>query len=158
MALDAREEMFAKEYIANCGNAYQAALSSGYADRTAKYAYEWLLDTLPNSTVKRHLPFKPELRKAIDEELEKIASAKSATAQEVVEYVTSVMRGKSESEIIVIEGVGEGCSEARAMTKHPDEKERLKAAEILAKILGLNKEKIDVTGNLGVTIIDDLGE
>ena len=87
-----------------------------------------------------------------------MASAKSATAQEVVEYVTSVMRGKSESEIIVVEGVGEGCSEARAMMKHPDEKERLKAAEILAKILGLNKEKIDVTGNLGVTIIDDLGE
>ena len=153
--LNSKEKSFATEYIINKGNAFQAALAAGYSKSTAKYAYEWLTETLLNSTNKRHLPFKPELKKYIDEQLEKIESAKIADAKEVMEYLTSVLRGESKSEIVVIEGIGEGCSEAKTMQKAPDEKEKLKAADSLAKILGISKEKLDVTTNQ-VILVDSV--
>ena len=44
------------------------------------------------------------------------------------------------------------------MQKAPDEKERLKAAELLGKRMGLFKDKVDLTANIPVIISggDDL--
>lgn len=64
MALKPQEIEFANNYIVD-PNAYQAALKAGYKESTAKYAYEWIAETLSNSTVKRHLPYKPELHEHI---------------------------------------------------------------------------------------------
>lgn len=92
----------------------------------------------------------------IDEQLEKISSEKIATAEEVMEYLTTVLRGESQSEIVVVEGVGDGCSVARTMQKKPDEKEKLKAAELLGKRYGLFTDKLEVDGNAKVVITDDI--
>ena len=81
----------------------------------------------------------------IDEKLKELSDKKVANQQEVLEYLTSVMRGESNSEIVVIEGQGEGVSRAKPMQKLPDEKERLKAAELLGKRMGLFKEKIELS-------------
>lgn len=40
-------------------------------------------------------------------------------------YLTSVMRGQSEADVVVVEGTGDGYSEAKLIKKPPDEKERL---------------------------------
>ena len=96
------------------------------------------------------------VRAYIDERLAEISSQKTAEAQEVMEYLTSVMRGQSEAEIVVIEGYGDGCSEAKRMKKAPDEKERLKAAELLGKRFGLFTDKVSLEGTTKVVIIDDL--
>ena len=88
----------------------------------------------------------------IDEQLEKISSEKIADAKEVMEYLTSVVRGKSSSEIVVVEGIGDGCSIARTMQKQPDEKERLKAAELLGKRYSLFTNKVEVDGVAKVVI------
>lgn len=158
MALNDKERCFANEYIINKGNAYQAALSAGYSVNTARNANEWLTETLKNTdSIRRRLPFKPELKAYIEEQVKQLESEKVATAQEVMEYLTSVMRGESESEIVVVEGCGMGESVARTMMKNPDEKEKLKAAESLAKILGISKEKIDLTANQ-VVIVDEVPE
>ena len=85
------------------------------------------------------------LKNYINEELEKVQSKKVATVQEVMEYLTSVVRGESESEVVVIEGTGDGCSDARTMYKKPDEKEKLKAAELLGKRYGIFSEKMDLS-------------
>lgn len=85
-----------------------------------------------------------DLKNYIDEELKKIQSEKVATVQEVMEYLTSVVRGESESEVVVIEGTGDGYSDARTMYKKPDEKEKLKAAELLGKRYGIFSEKVDL--------------
>ena len=53
-----------------------------------------------------------------------------------MEYLTSVMRGKSQSEIVVVLGNGDGYSKACNINKTPDEKERLKAAELIGKRWG----------------------
>lgn len=158
MALNDKEKCFAAEYIINKGNAYQAALQAGYAVNTSKVAYQWLEEPKTNSNEKRNLPYKPELRKYIDAEFEKMQSEKIATAEEIMEYLTSVIRGESESEVVVVEGQGMGISEAKRIKKKPDEKERIQAAREMGKILGISKEKLDINSNVGVTIIDDIGE
>ena len=57
------------------------------------------------------------------------------------------MRGEIQEEVIVVEGSGDGYSSARVMTKQISEKDRLKAAELLAKRYGIltDKVKLDVT-------------
>ena len=80
-----------------------------------------------------------------------------ADQDEVLKYLTSVMRGESQSEIVVVEGVGDGMSEARAIQKAPDEKERLKAAELLGKRYGLYTEKVEQQVDMDLNIVVDYG-
>ena len=142
-----RQQIFADEYWIDCNatRAYKAAYPNVKKDSVASAAAARLL---ANVKVKTY----------IDEQLEKMHDERTADAKEVMEYLTSVMRGESEAEIVVVEGVGDGASEARRMIKAPDEKERLKAAELLGKRYGLFREKLDVTGTSSVTIIDDLDD
>lgn len=156
--MNPKEKAFVNEYIINGGNAYQAALKAGYAKYTAKMSYQWLEETRPNSTESRHLPYKPYLREAIDERLKEIEDAKIADATEVMQYLTSVVRKESRSQVIVVEGIGEGCSEARLVEKPPDEREALDAAKTLAKIYGLEKNNMNVLAEVGVQIVDDIAE
>ena len=155
--MDDREKLFVKEYIINKGNAYQAALKAGYTKRTATHAYQWLDDGTKTNQVNRRLPYKPKLREAIDAELKKIDSAKTADEIEVMQYLTAVMRKEPRSEVIVVEGVGDGCSAARLMEKPPDEKEALDAAKTLAKIYGLSN-KMELGADMDLTVTIDYGD
>lgn len=141
MTLKPQEQLFATEYIANKGNAYQAAIKAGYKPRTAANAYEWLLETLTNPNQKRHLPYKPELAAAIKAEMERLHTEKTADAQEVIEYLTSVMRGEHTEQTLRL--IGEGVQTIDDI--EVGEKERLKAAEILAKIWGIVNNNVNVT-------------
>lgn len=156
MTLNDKERAFAVEYITNRGNAHQAALKAGYAKATAKHAYEWLVDTQKNPPEKRHLPYKPHLVAFIDAEIAKMDAEKVANAQEVMEYLTNVMRGQSRAAVLCL--VGDGVQDV--IEKPPDEKERLRAAESLAKIHGLLTNKLDVQGALPIVIggEDDLAD
>ena len=156
--MNPKEKAFVNEYIINGGNAYQAALKAGYSRNTAGHASEWLDKTPTNPDGKRHLPYKPYLREAIDARLKEIEDAKIADAKEVMRYLTSVVRKESRSQVIVIEGVGEGCTKARLMEKPPDEREALDAAKTLAKIFGLEKNNMNVLAEVGVQIVDDIAE
>lgn len=75
-----------------------------------------------------------------------------ADALEIMEYWTSVMRGESQSQVVVVEGVGQGCSQARRVMKKPDEKERIAASKELAKRFGLDKpdEMIEIDTEIKV--------
>lgn len=78
-------------------------------------------------------------------------SAKTADAQEVIEYLTSVMRGERKDEVLRF--IGDGYQDTT--TLQVPTKERLKAAELLGKRFGLFAEKVKVDVN-PVTIIDDI--
>lgn len=136
-----RQRKFCDEYLIS-GNGTDAAIKAGYSPKTAKQIATENLSKL-------------DLRAYIDAKLEEISSAKTANAKEVMEYLTSVMRGESTSEIVVVEGVGDGCSEARTMNKAPDEKERLKAAELIGKRYGLFTDKVGIEGAVPVIITGD---
>ena len=58
----------------------------------------------------------------------------------------------------MVEGMGDGISEARRMMKKPDEKERLKAAELLGKRYGLYTDKIEADIDTEIHITIDYGE
>lgn len=141
-----KQKKFADEYLIdlNATRAYRAAYPSVKKDTVAAQAGSRLLR---NVNVKGY----------IDEQLEKIHNQKTADAQEVMEYLTSVMRGESLAEEIVVEGLGDGVSEARRMQKAPSEKDKLKAAELLGKRFGLYTDKIDMDADLDLRITIDYG-
>ncbi|MGN1085418.1 MAG: terminase small subunit [Porcipelethomonas sp.] len=138
-----KQKRFCDEYLIDCNatRAYRAAYPKIKSDAVAAQAASRLLR---NVKVKAY----------IDEQLEKIRSEKVADAQEVMEYLTAVMRGQSRSEIVVVEGEGDGCSSARRVEKAPDEKEKLRAAELIGKRYGLYTDKIeaDIDTELNITI------
>lgn len=142
-----KQKMFADEYLIdlNATRAYRAAYPSVKKDETAAQAGSRMLRNV-------------KVKKYIDERLEEIHDEKTADAKEVMEYLTSVMRGESTSEEIVVEGIGDGMSEARTMEKKPSERDRLKAAELLGKRYGLYTDKVDVDADMGLTIKIDYGD
>ena len=142
--LNPKQKAFADYYI-ELGNAEQAALKAGYSKG---YARAQSYKLLANVGIKTY----------IEEQLEKMESERIASAEEVMKYLTSVMRGETQSEVVVVENVGDFMSEARTMNKAPDEKERLKAAELIGKRYGIwtDKQNIEVQG--AVTFIDDIGD
>lgn len=133
-----KQKRFADEYLIDC-NATQAAIRAGYSEKTARVTAAKMLTNA-------------NIRNYIDEQLAKMHDENIADAEEVMKYLTSVLRGQSESEIVVVEGTGDGCSDARRMTKAPDEKERLKAAELLGKRYGMFTDKVNLEGAVPVII------
>ena len=146
--LTENQKKFCDEYLIDCNatRAYKAVYKTCKKDETASVCSSKLLR---NAKVKKY----------IDEQLEKISSERIADAEEVMEYLTSVMRGESQAEIVVVEGCGDGVTNAVKVSKNPDEKERLKAAELLGKRFGLFKEKVELEAETkGVVIIDDVSK
>ncbi len=138
ITVTAKQRRFADEYLIDC-NATQAAIRAGYSPKTARQIGEQNLSKL-------------DVKTYIDARLEEISSKRIAGSKEVMEYLTSVMRGESSAEVVVVEGEGDGVSTARRVTKAPDEKERLKAAELIGKRYGLFKDSVDVVGAVPVVI------
>lgn len=132
-----RQKKFADEYIIDCNatRAYKAAYPNVKKDNVAGAAGGRLLKNV-------------KIKEYIDKKLAEISSKKTAEASEVMEYLTSVMRGESNSSIVVIDGF----SEAKIMEKPPDEKERLKAAELLGKRFGLFTNNVNLEGAIPVVI------
>ena len=87
-----KQKRFCDEYLIDC-NATQAAIRAGYSPKTAYSIGEENLK-------------KPELKTYIDERLEQLHSEKTADAQEVLEYLTSVMRGEHKEQTLALCGDG----------------------------------------------------
>ena len=136
-----KQQKFADEYLVDLNGT-----------RAYKVAYPHVKNDNVAATNASRLLRNAEIKSYIEAQLEKISSAKTADAKEVMEYLTSVMRSESRSTVCVTVGTGEGCSEARLIEKPPDEKERLKAAELLGKRYGLYTEKMDISGTIPVVI------
>lgn len=136
--LTPKQQRFCDEYLIDL-NATQAAIRAGYAE---KYAHTNANKLLQNTTIKEFI----SARMAEKE------SKLIADQDEVLEYLTAVLRGKTKAEIIVVESTGDFSSKARAVQKAPDEKEKLKAAELLGKRYGLYSEKVNLTGAIPVVI------
>ncbi|CDB29268.1 terminase small subunit [Firmicutes bacterium CAG:137] len=135
--MNARQKRFCDEYLIDC-NAKQAAIRAGYSPKTAY--------SIGNENLN-----KPELKAYIDEQLEKIHSAKIADAEEVMKYLTSVMRGEHTEQVLKL--IGEGVQTVTDIDVSA--KERLKAAELIGKRYGLFTDKVGVEGVIPVVISGD---
>ena len=142
-----KQKRFCDEYLIDC-NAVEAAKRAGYKGQTCLNASRWLD---PNSTEK----YNSEMHKYIQNRLEEMQSKTIASATEVMQYLTSVLRGEESEEVVVVEGCGEGYSSATTMDKAVGARERIKAAELLAKRYGLLTDKIGVEGVVPIVISGD---
>lgn len=136
-----KQKRFCDEYLIDC-NATQAAIRAGYSKKTAK--------SIGQENLTKH-----DIKLYVEQELEKIRDNNIADAAEVMKYLTSVLRGESLAEIVVVEGEGDGCSSARRINKAPDEREKLKAAELLGKRYSLFKDNMTLEIE-PVMIVNDL--
>lgn len=132
--LNPKQKRFADEYLIDL-NATQAAIRAGYAEKTAYSQGQRLL---------KHV----EISEYITEQLEKIHSEKTADAEEVMEYLTSVMRGEHKEEVLRL--VGDGYQEISKMDVSA--KERLKAAELIGRRYALFTDKTDVSVSKPIVI------
>lgn len=144
MKLTEKQKLFCDEYIISL-NATQAAIKAGYAEKTA-YA-------IGAENLK-----KPKIQDYISERMKQKESSLIATQDEVLQYLTSVLRGESQTTDIVLVGIGDGYQEVQEVEKKPSEKDRLKAAELLGKRYGLYTDKISADVDMSLDISIDYGD
>ena len=128
--LTLKQQRFIDEYIIS-GNATQAAINAGYSKRTAK------------QTGTENLA-KPYLKAELDRRNAEIQSQKTADMTEVMEYLTSVMRGEQTESVATSKGVYNDIPVTA--------KDRIKAAELIGKRHGAWTDKKEINGNLDIDI------
>lgn len=125
--MNAKQRKFSDEYLIDL-NATQAAIRAGYSEKTARQVGQRLLTYVDISAY-------------INEQLERIHNERTADAQEVIEYLTSVMRGEHTEQALQL--VGDGVQEICDI--EVSAKDRLKAAELIGKRYGIFTDKTDLT-------------
>lgn len=135
-----KQKRFVEEYLIDL-NATQAAIRAGYAEKSAGRNADRLMKN-------------DEIKSSIDAKLAEIQSEKTAQAQEVMEYLTSVMRGEHTEQTLRL--VGDGVQEITNIDVPA--KDRIKAAELLGKRYGLFKDNLQMDGDLSLNIQIDYGE
>lgn len=138
MALTAKQQRFCDEYLIDL-NATQAAIRAGYSARSARQIAD---RNMSNDDIKQYIA-----ARMAEKESELIADQ-----DEVLKYLTAVLRGEGTEEVVVVEGCGEGYSNATTITKDISPKDRLKAAELLGKRYNLFSDKMKVDVALPVVI------
>lgn len=128
--LTQKQRRFIDEYIIS-GNATQAAIKAGYSKKTAAV------------TATENLR-KPNIKAEIQVRNAEIQSEKTADMTEVMEYLTSVMRGEQTESVATSKGVFSGVEVSA--------KDRIKAAELIGKRNGAWTDKKELSGDLNIDI------
>ena len=112
--------LFCEEYLKdkelNASAAYKRVYKTCKSDMTARSNASKLLK-------------RPDVREYIQKKQAEIHDKNTADIKEIEEYLTSVVRGKSKSEVLKLNGDGYQV----VVEKHPEEKDRIRAAELLGK-------------------------
>ncbi|MDB2123716.1 terminase small subunit [Clostridium paraputrificum] len=124
--LTPKQKAFADYYI-ETGNATEAARRAGYKGKNL------------NRIASENLS-KLDIKQYIEERLAKIEDARIAKGEEVLQYLTKVMRGEEKDQFGL----------------DPSLQDRTKAAELLGKRYRLFTEKVEVEGVQQVQIVDDI--
>ncbi len=126
--LTPKQKAFADYYI-ETGNATEAAIRAGYSKKTA-------------AVIGTENLIKPNIKQYIDNRMEQIESNRIAKGEEVLQYLTKVMRGEEKDQF----GLDASLQD------------RTKAAELLGKRYRLFTEKVELEGNQQVQIVDDIND
>lgn len=132
-----RQERFIQEYLIDL-NAKQAAIRAGYSPKTAQEQASRLLSNVKVQT-------------AIVAFLDGMTSANIADIEEIMKYLTAVMRGEHTEEVLIL--VGNGVQ--KITTKQVSAKDRIRAAELLGKRYGLFSDKVKIDNAIPVVIVGD---
>ena len=138
--MNERQKRFADEYLIDL-NAEAAAIRAGYS---RKYARGNAHKLVANNCIKAF----------IDKRMAEKESELIAGQDEVLKYLTAVMRGGTSSHVLARDEVGAD----RVIEKPPDEKERLKAAELLGKRYGLYTDRVNEVVDMELNVTVDYGD
>lgn len=136
-----KQKKFCVEYLIDL-NATQAAIRAGYSKKTARSLGQRLLTYV-------------DVRNYIKDLRAKYFKKRIMTAEEVEYRLSKAGRGELKEEVIAVEGVGDGCSEARIVQKHLSARDQLKALELMGKRHRLFDTTDSKSDDEGVQIIDD---
>ena len=125
-----KQQRFADEYIIT-GNLYKSAVKAGYSEKYAKAQSHKLLENVG-------------IKSYIDERLAKLESEKIATQEEVLQYLTSVMRGEKTEPLLVLDGEGT----QKVIQAVPNVQSRTRAAELLGKRYGTFTDRVDINAEI----------
>ena len=114
------------DYFIEIGNQTEAAIKAGYSTKNARFIASRTLD-------------KPYVKAYLKDRLKEVEEARIAKAAEVLQFLSASMRGEIKEEVVVVEGCGDGCSDAKIIEKQIGANDRIKAAMQLAKRYGLDK-------------------
>ena len=145
MKLTIKQKAFADYYI-ELGNATEAYIKAGSKASKRDIAEVEGCKLLRNPKVEAYLK----------EREKQIESDRIAKAEEVLAFLSASLRGEVLEEVISTESI-DGMIKPVILKKQLSAKDRIKAAELLGKRYALFTEKVDLEGNVGVTIIDDIG-
>lgn len=135
-----KQRIFADEYIIslNATEAYKKAYPNIKSDNTASSSGHRLLRN-------------DEIKAYIDERLEALQSDRIASQEEILQYLTSLMRGEQTEQTLISEGseTGQSITDIDVSAK-----DRLKAAELLGKRYALFTDRTDANLNVAPIIFE----
>lgn len=132
--LTLKQQRFADEYIISL-NATDAAIKAGYSKKTAY--------SIGPENLK-----KPEIKSYIDKRLAELEDEKIAKQDEILRYLSSIMRGEEKEQTLISQGeFGQTITDIDVSAK-----DRIKAAELLGKRYGIWTDKIEQT-NRNIEIV-----
>lgn len=137
--LTPKQQRFCDEYLIDL-NATQAAIRAGYSKKTANRIGP---ENLSKPAVKEYI------QKRMDEKEEQLI----ANQDEVLKYLTAVLRGDEQDEQITT--IVDGETQRLKVRRQANQ---IKAAELLGKRYGLYVEKIDNNQDLNININIDYGD
>lgn len=134
--LNLKQQAFVDEYI-KTGTAYQSAIRAGYSEKYAKSSSHKLLENVG-------------IKAEIDKRMEKLKKDSIADQDEILQYLTSVLRGEVTDQELIPIGIGKGEMEVESLEKRSDTNARTKAAELLGKryMMWTDKQQIETTATV----------
>lgn len=132
-----KHKRFCDEYLIDCNGARAYHAVYGGDKEQARIKASKLLT-------------KDNVKEYIQNKMKEIASEKVATAEEVIQYLTSVMRGEETEYLLNAKG--------EPTQIEVTAKDRIKCAELLAKRYGILTEKTKIEGAVPIVIKDDLDD
>ncbi len=139
MNLTEKQNRFVDYYI-ETGNKTEAAKKAGYSEKRA-------------AEIGAENYRKPHIRAAIDARMAEMDAKRMASAEEVMQFLTTVMRGELEEEVVTSEGTGDGRTKTMIVKKHVGVHDRLDAAKQIARRYGLDKLIVEQKSDDRVQII-----
>lgn len=158
--MTAKQQMFCDEYLIDL-NATQAAIRAGYSKKTARVIGQENL-------------LKPAIRDYIEKRMAEKEKALIADQDEVMKYLTSVMRREHQEYVVVTvseeqttyEPDETGKMRRKTIKKETPQRVEIparladsnKAAELLGKAYGIYTDKVDADVDMNLSITVDYGE
>lgn len=160
--LTAKQEMFVQEYLIDL-NATQAAIRAGYSTKTATEQGSRLLTNVKVRTRVDEAIAKRSRRMGVCQEriINELAKIAFVNPADVVNFRDATVKSGADSDdtatILSVKVKTADTEFGEMIEREVKLNDKVKALELLGKHHGMFKDNVNISGDLGVKIIDDIG-